>query len=164
MEIEDGVALLRSAYSGFLQWVHLMALAMFVFPYAWFIAVQWSRARFLTPSDDTWIPLWKALFLFIYNGGVDWHLGWNLHWSFFTFLALLAYNALRFFLLWKTKTLELQQESSGLPARFSLSKDNWNWPWGALYQLSHWGFYFYLAIVLLNTGHFFMQQIPLPVD
>ncbi len=33
MEIEDGVALLRASYSGFLQWLHLFALATFLFPY-----------------------------------------------------------------------------------------------------------------------------------
>ncbi len=73
MEIEDGVALLRATYSGFLQWIHLFALATFLFPYAWFVTVQWSKAQFLAAPDDTWLPLWKALVWFIFNGGVDWH-------------------------------------------------------------------------------------------
>ncbi len=92
MEIEDGVALLRASYSGFLQWLHLFALVTFLFPYVWFITIQWSKARFLAVPDDTWLPLWKALGLFIFNGGVDWHLGPNMHWSFVAFLFLLAYN------------------------------------------------------------------------
>ncbi len=161
MEIEDGVALLRASYSGFLQWLHLFALVTFLFPYAWFVTIQWSKARFLAVPDDTWLPLWKALGWFIFNGGVDWHLGSNMHWSFVAFLFLLLYNILRGVLLLKTKSLELQQDSIGLPARFSLPKNSWSWPWGALFQLARWGFYFNLAVVLLNTGHFFTQKIPI---
>ena len=161
MEIEDGVALLRASYSGFLQWLHMFALVAFLFPYAWFVTSQWSKARFLAVPDDTWLPLWKALGLFIFNGGVDWHLGPNMHWSFVAFLFLLAYNILRGVLLWKTKSLELRQDSSGLPVRFSLPKNSWSWPWGTLFQLARWGFYFNLAVVLLNTGHFFTQKIPI---
>ncbi len=59
------------------------------------MVIQWSKARFLAAPDDTWFPLWKALGLFIFNGGVDWHLGPDMHWSFFAFLFLLAYNILR---------------------------------------------------------------------
>jgi hypothetical protein len=99
MEIEDGVALLRSSYSGFLQWFHLIALAAFLFPYAYFVIIQWSEARFLAAPDGTWIPLWKALGSFIFNGGVDWHLGYNMHWSFVAFVFLLVYNILRAVLL-----------------------------------------------------------------
>ncbi len=161
MEIEDGVALLRASYSGFLQWLHLFALVTFLFPYAWFVTVQWSKAQFLAAPNDTWLPLWKALSLFIFNGGVDWHLGPNMHWSFVAFVFLLAYNILRGVLLWKTKSLELQQDSSGLPVRFSLPKNNWSWPWGTLFHLAGWGFYFNLAVVVLNTGHFFTQKIPI---
>ncbi len=161
MEIEDGVALLRASYSGFLQWLHLFALVTFLFPYAWFVTVQWSKAQFLAAPNDTWLPLWKALSLFIFNGGVDWHLGPNMHWSFVAFVFLLAYNILRGVLLWKTKSLELQQDSSGLPVRFSLPKNSWSWPWGALFQSARWGVYFNLALVLLNTGHFFTQKIPI---
>ena len=131
-------------------------MAAFLFPYAWFVAVHWSKARFV-PADDT-IPLLKALSVFIFNGGVDWHLGWSVHWSFAAFLFLLAYNFLRAALLWKTKTLELQQDASGLPAQFSLSMK----PWGTLFQLARWGLWLNLVIVALNTVHFFTQRIPLP--
>ncbi len=34
--------------------------------------------------------------------------------------------------------------------------------WGTLFQLARWGLYVNLVIVAFNTGHFFMQQIPLP--
>lgn len=161
MEIEDGVALLRASYSGFLQWLHLFALATFLFPYAWFVTVQWSKARFLATPDDTWIPLWRALGLFIFNGGVDWQSGPNMHWSFVAFLFLLTYNILRGVLLWKTKSLELQQVSTGQPARFSLSKNSWSWPWGTLFQFARWGFYINLTVVILNTGHFLTQKVPI---
>ena len=38
MKINDDVARLRAAYSGFWQWIHLAAVFGFLFPYAWFIA------------------------------------------------------------------------------------------------------------------------------
>ena len=157
MNIIDSVARLRASYSGFWQWIHLMALATFIFPYAWFVVVQWSIAKFVAPGTVDHIPLWKALFTFIYNGGVNWQDGPAFHWSFVAFLFLTAYNLLRAILLWKTKQLELQQESSGLPAMFSLSKSRW----GTLLKVATWSFYLYLAIALFNTGHFFTHEIPL---
>ena len=65
------------------------------------------------------MPLWQALWRFVFSGGIDWQTSATLHWSFFIFLFALTYNGLRVVLLVKTKNLELTQESSGLPARFS---------------------------------------------
>jgi hypothetical protein len=98
--------------------------------------------------------LGKAL---IYNGGINWQSSTELHWSFIAFLLLAAYNVLRAILLWKTKQLELHQESSGLPAIFSLETS----VWGTLLKVATWSFYIYFAIALFNTGHFFTQEIPL---
>lgn len=44
MKILDGVALLRSHYSGFWQYIHVFALVLFVFPYAFFVLVQYAAA------------------------------------------------------------------------------------------------------------------------
>jgi len=54
----------------------------------------------------------------------------------------------------------LYQRALGI-VRFSLPKNNWSWPWGTLFQLAGWGFYFNLAVVVLNTWHFFTQKIPI---
>jgi len=122
MIIEDGLALLQNSYSGFWQNLHLLALLAFAAPYLWFISVQWINSSFNFSQDPSLIPVWKALFQFIYNGGVNWHLGYEFHWSFVIFIILLIYNLLRGLLLWKTISLTLQKESSGLHPPFSLKK------------------------------------------
>jgi uncharacterized protein YjbI with pentapeptide repeats len=45
MKILDGVSLLRSHYSGFWQWIHLFALLLFVYPYAWFVFSEYAIAQ-----------------------------------------------------------------------------------------------------------------------
>ncbi len=45
MRILDGVTLLRSHYSGFWQWIHLFALVLFAFPYAWFVFSEYAVAH-----------------------------------------------------------------------------------------------------------------------
>lgn len=157
MNIIDDVAQLRASYSGFSQWVHLAALVLFLFPYVWFVLVQWSNAEFLIPDAEAHMPLWKALLTFIYNGGVNWQSGFAFHLSFIAFIFMACFNFLRAMLLWKTKQLELQQESSGLPAMFSLVSTRW----GITLKVAKWSFFAYLAIGLLNVGHFFTQDVPI---
>ena len=54
--------------------------------YLWFIAVHWGEAEFYSETAVNFMPLWKALGQFIYNGGVNWEKGPNFHWSFLLFL------------------------------------------------------------------------------
>ena len=157
MDIVDGVAKLRASFSGFWQWVHLAALAAFLFPYAWFIGKHWSLARFGVDETEPTISLFAALMRFIWNGGENWRAGAALNvLPFGIFVYSLIYNALRGVLLWKTKTLELKQEASGLPAVFSLT----GW-WGRMYQASKWGMYANLLFVAWHTYYFLGQRIPL---
>ncbi len=162
MRIYDDVATLRNAYSGFLQWMHLFSLFAFLFPYLWFIGEQWGRAKFVTAPATEWLPLWNALGRFIFNGGVDWQDGYIFHWSFLIFLFALVYNLLRAGLLAKTKSLELVEQSSGLPAIFNMEEDTWcKIPWRYLYEVSRFGFYANLIVVLINLLHFSTMAIPL---
>ncbi len=157
MSVVDGVATLRAAYSGFWQWVHLTALAGFLFPYVWFVLWNWmTRATFASGLAERRIALWEALARYIWNGGVDWKLGWQFHWSFFLFVVALSYNVLRLALLYKTKQLELQQESSGLPAKFSLQASRW----GKALRIANVVLWINLGAVTLNTIHFMTQTIP----
>lgn len=156
MRIVDGLAVLRRSYSGFTQWLHLIALTVFLFPYAWFIVTHWVVARFNLDAVEV-IPFWKAILRFIWNGGVHWEVGWD--WNalpFSMFVVALLYNVLRLILLWKTKTLELQEQASGLPVPFTLL----GW-WGRLYRASIVGLYINLLAVLAHTCHFLMQEIPI---
>jgi hypothetical protein len=88
---------------------------------------------------------------------VDWQTGLAFHWSFVAFVFMLSYNILRGALLWKTKQLEQEQESSGLKVKFSLEGSNW----GTAFTWAKWGFYASLMIAFLNTAHFFTQTIPI---
>ena len=157
MHITDGVAALRASYSGFWQWIHLAALGTFLLPYLWFIGVQWSRAAFQPAPGQESLYLYETLWLFIFNGGENLQQGPMFHWSFVAFLFLLAYNILRGVLLWKTKSLELEQEASGLPIRFSLGASGW----GPAFALAKYAFFINLVVVALNTAHFFHQKVPL---
>src|SRR5207253_219407 len=91
----------------------------------------------------------SGLWRYVYSGGgittnsVDYR-------STSLFLFALLYNVLRAVLLWKTKNLELQQQSTGIPVRFSFGGI-----WGRLYFIAHWGFFVNVVIVLLHTLHFF---------
>jgi uncharacterized protein YjbI with pentapeptide repeats len=122
LRIVDDVAKLRSEFGGIWAIVHVLALVVFVFPYAKFLLTQSALANFSrdAPTD---ITLLEAFGRFVYSGGENWKGGWNLSLtSFLAFTIYLVYNAARSLLLWKTKSLETQQEVSGLPAKFSLTK------------------------------------------
>lgn len=162
MYIRDDVALLRNKYSGFWQWLHLAALFVFLFPYLYFIAEQWASASFHSMTPLNSMPLWQALWRFIYNGGVNWQGGSNFHWSFLIFIFTLLYNILRMCLLIKTKSIELAQESTGLPVRFSLRDRIFSkLSWKTLFDWSKFCFYFNPIVIGINTLHFFFMDIPL---
>ncbi|MCH7597325.1 MAG: pentapeptide repeat-containing protein, partial [Planctomycetes bacterium] len=157
MVIRDDVATLRSEYSGFLAWIHLGALVLFVFPYVWFVGRAWSVAKFEGAVAEGTITLLSALGRFIVNGGQHLQLGWSPNWTALTlFILATSYNLLRAILLWKTKKLELQETASGLPARFSLVG-----LWGWLHWAGRIGFYVNILVVLGHTWHFLQQRIPI---
>ena len=156
MKIVDGVATLRAYYSGFLQWIHLTALAVFVFPYAWFVTRYCSAARFTPQEYGDWIPLWTALLRYIWSGGMEWETEWRFHWSFVLFVVALGYNCLRLVLFCKTKQLELHQEASGLPVLFTL-EHSW---WGTVFKIANVLMVLNIAAIAANTIHFLTQKIP----
>jgi len=158
MIINDDVAYLRASYSGLSLGVHLIALAIFLLSYLWFIGLRWSEARFLAGSTDQTIPLWLALSRYVRNGGENWQAGWQLHWSFLAFAFLLLYNMLRATMLWKTNQLEQRQVVSGLPVRFSLSGEPF---WRKMVILMTWLFWIGIIVLTLNTWHFFTQEVPI---
>lgn len=156
MDIEDGLARLRSSFSGFLQYLHLAALVLFVFPYVSFVLRHWTAAKFGLGDEEKTITLFEALLRYIVGGGAGWREGWSLSWTFGLFLFSLTYNIARAVLLWKTKSLELAQEARGLPVSFSLTGS-----WHGVYQVARIGFWVNLGVVLLHTVHFLWQRIPL---
>lgn len=155
MQVEDAVATLRASYSGFLQWVHMAALTLFLMPYLLFLVRHWMAASPTCPDGKSCVTLLGALWQFIYTGGrFDATVALA---PFVIFWFSLAYNALRAVLLWKTKALELDEESRRLPPLFSLS----GW-WGRAYTLAQVGFVLNLALVCWHTIHFLSLKIPAP--
>ena len=148
---------MRQSFSGFMQWVHLGALAAFLFPYATFVLVHWFDARFELCSSGKTLPLWEALCRYIWNGGASWEAGWDLNgWFFACFCVALGYNVLRAVLLGKTKKLELARDASGLQVIFSLSG-----AWGSWYRTAKVWFWIHLGAVAYQCVHFFRQEIPI---
>lgn len=156
MSIRDDLAKLRSAYSGFQQWLHLFALMVFVFPYVWFLVKSWATARFIEDRQGG-IALWEAFIRYIVTGGEGWREGWSVNlYSFVPFVLALCYNLLRLVLLVKTKRLELQESISGLPAVFSLQGR-----WHFWYQAARIGFWLNLLFVAVHTYHFLQMTVPI---
>lgn len=154
MNIVDGTAELRKNFSGFMHWVHMLAMTAFVFPYAWFVIKHWSVARFTQATGTE--PLWRALLQFIWTGG-DWPSGGFNPCLFVFFCGSLFYNAFRFALLAKTKRLELYEQITGLPPIFSLAGG-----WRYLFLFVKFGVYANVGLMAYHTWHFMSQRIPLP--
>lgn len=154
MDVIDDVVRLRSSFSGFWQWVHLSSLVVFLAPYASFLGYQWFRSRHTVDGAET-VSVWTAFWRFVWSHGQTWS-EWSFGAGFLLFVMALAYNGLRAALLYKTKTLELTQEATGLPADCSLGQQK---GWERAFELHRLAFWAYLAIVLLNSALFLARRV-----
>lgn len=165
MDITDDLAKLRLQFSGFWTMLHLTALTLFLTPYVWFVVRYWPIASFGNASVDGYIPLWKALFLYIYNGGENLADGeFVRHPSSFIFCLLLLFNIVRATLLFRTKTLEHKAEITGTPSRFSYQDKVRYLPfltWGGLALINTWLLVFNAAFSLGSFCYFMTRAIPL---
>lgn len=202
MKILDGVSLLRSHYSGFWQYIHLFALVLFAYPYAWFVFFEygWAHAgaadmaekvrvvsgtaaheveakmksnpflggaaggeeKYPLPrlKERQEIPIWKGFCQFVWNGGKDWQKGFRLdRLSFGLFVFSFLYNLTRFVMVFKTKELELQQETTGLPVPVSALGF-----WGRMVHIMEIGFCINVVVVLVHTFHFLQHPIVLYLE
>ncbi|KAA3609405.1 MAG: pentapeptide repeat-containing protein [Planctomycetota bacterium] len=160
MKIEDDLAKLRQSYSGFWAILHLFALVGFALPYIWFIVKNWTFAEFgLFEKDGEPILLAIAFFRFILFGEDGWE---TCTFSFQSleflcgFIVMVIFNYLRFRLLKKTKTLELQEIATGVPANFRFDDG----PWGDWFRISQWMEKLYFGIVLYHIFLFLAKEIP----
>lgn len=147
MTIVDDLARLQGDFSGFWQGVHLAALVVFVAPYGAFVWRRWweSVPAGEGPQDARTITVFESLINYVWSGGRVWE-QCQFHWGFWLFAFGIAYNGVRLALLYKTKSLELLEVSTGLPVHFVMSRR-----WWALYGLSHWGFYANVVIVAAHA-------------
>lgn len=160
MDIIDDVAILRSQFGGIWMWIHLTAILVFIFPYAWFLVSQWALASFRPPTNaENSMSLGQALLGFIITGGGDWKHDWSpAVFSIIFFVVFLLYNVGRMALLWKTKKLETQQIVTRLPVEFSLQTNRW---WRMVYNVTKWGFAVAIGAALFNTAYFLSMRVPL---
>jgi len=165
MKIKDDAASLRLHFGGIWSALHVLALLFFVTPYLWFVITHWPEAYFFTEAPEYHISLWKALSLYIYNGGVNIKTGeYSFHWSFLLFIGLLLFNTFRFGLLVKTKQLEHEKIVTGLPARFDFS-DPVPWlpfsTWGSAFRWGRLFIFLSILLAMFNFWHFMGRVIPL---
>lgn len=157
MVIVDDAATLRRSYTGFWQWIHLIALIIFLTPYLWFVGENYAEASFTQPQNG--VKLWRALLTYIWNGGENLTEGYKLNlWPFTAFIVAAIYNLLRFFLLWKAKSLELEEQVRGLPANFSFEH---HMIWKRFYISMNVLFWFSILSILISIGHFMNQYVQL---
>lgn len=166
MDIKDDVAQLRQSFGGFKTLLHLIFLAVFAFPYVWFVVSRYAEASFAGEQHAETIALWDAFCRYVFNGGLNWQTGYQLHWTFLTFVVALLFNALRVLLLRKTMQLELSQSARELPEMFSLSEKVifWGKPmgftWGRLVWVNDILFWIQSAAVIFSTFHFLTMRVP----
>lgn len=146
---------LRQNFSGVFALIHAAALVLFLAPYAWFVASHYAVARF-APANDQDPTLLTALLRFIASGGREWK-QWARSWHVIPFIILLLYNALRAALLYKTKALELEELTTGLPSRFSFGEHR---RWGFMFTSAQWIFWGVIGVVIWHTLNFMMVRVP----
>ncbi len=106
------------------------------------------------------VPIWEAFCRFVWNGGTDWQKGFILDkLSFGLFVFSFCYNLTRFVMVFKTKELELQQETTGLPVPVSALGF-----WGRMVHIMEIGFCINVVVVLVHTFHFLQHPIVFYVD
>ncbi|MCK6479943.1 MAG: pentapeptide repeat-containing protein [Planctomycetes bacterium] len=154
--IEDDVATLRASYSGFWQWIHMIALILFLCPYVAFVVEQWIKAHFMQvlPYRES-ITLWDAVVRYALTGESPVAGPWKVNWGQVgMFSYLLVYNVLRVVVLMRTKTLELREQVMGFPQPFHLRGG-----WSVAYHALKWGVIGNVCIVLVHTFHFLQQRV-----
>ncbi len=152
LHVIDDYAKIRSIYSGFFQWFHIISMITFFAPYVYFL-VYWSIQSTPKPSDENTVRIFTKLANFVYSGGaMNWEIAW---FTFPIFCISLIYNAVRGILLWKTKQLELYQETTGFRPRFRLEHR-----WGYLFWVAKVGYWINLGLVIFHTFLFMMRYVP----
>lgn len=153
MVIADDFGKLKLSFSGFWKSLHIISLSFFAFPYAFFLFKLWSISYGLnlfdpTPTTET---IGELFWEYVYSAGaLD---GRYSHLSLIA-LALVFYNCCRVVLLWKTITLEHQENVSGLPSDFRL-----NIFWGILYKIVTVGVVVNLMLISINTFNFLSRPL-----
>lgn len=153
MNIVNAVATLRELFGGFNGLAHKLGMVAFSAPYLWFVGRCWFASDSEIKADNG-ISIIKALATYIWNGGEAWRSGFHFNAvPFFLFCFTVLYNALRFSLLWETRTLETREIVTEVPVKCSLvGRLKWHY-WGITY-----GLYINLLVVLGHSYYFLLRR------
>lgn len=151
MDVKDDLSVLRQECSGFWQYIHTLALFLFLSPYILFILLSVIKTSMTLGTQDLNSPtLLYALLRFSFLDSNDTIIITSLIFVIFCVL----YNALRIRFLYLTKKLKLSQESRGLPVIFNLTKTQRIW-----FVVYSWCFYINVAVVSLHLLNFGLRHV-----
>ena len=158
MKIKHDLYILQRSFGGFWGLIHLSALAFWLAPYIWFIAVRLIERYFITQSSASHTSLFDALFKFVLRGQSNWNIqGAPMDYIFIvSFLIGVIYNFSRVALLYKTKTLEPEEKITALPVNFQL-QGNWN----LVYKAHGIIFWVFLFAALKSIQELLSTQVPI---
>lgn len=158
MDVYDDVAKLRLLFSGFYRWAHLGALALFVLPYAWFLAVNHWRAQ-LTPAGEGQTEiLLLALVRYILSGKSTAGPLWEVNiLPFGLFLLAFFFNAIRLHLLWKTNELEHKEQVTTIPQKWSLRDNRY---WNFAFRSAKLFLRLFILIAIVRFALFLWEPVP----
>jgi uncharacterized protein YjbI with pentapeptide repeats len=157
LKVKDDIATLRLMYSGAYRFINLVLLLLFIAPYFWFTGKLWLVAKFHPAQDSDTISMIGALGRYIVSGGQYWEYEWIINWFPMTlFFIAISYNSSRLILLMKTISLEHQEKVKGLPIKFNIKVQ----PWQFIYKANLVLFFINIMVVILHTYYFFLQKVP----
>jgi len=154
MKVEDDQAKLVVNFGGYWSAIHLLAAAIFFFPYVAF-ATQHYVLSLVQPCTIEVVcrPLWEATLRYALSNGYQDHTL-----TIAIFWLLVAYNVFRVTLVYKAQTLQWREESTGVPQHFSL----WEPPyyWGIAYYACSVLLWVNLALVLYHSYGYLQTPVP----
>lgn len=163
MRIQDDAAVLHRQYAGFQQWLHLIFLAIFIAPYAFFALSKIVPTLLPFQAKGEKEAMGLQIVRFIWNAGEHLEV-WRLNiFMFCIFIFGLAYNALRLLFLRKSMELRLEEDIKGTPPNFSLDDvavRHTRLTWRRLSFFSQIGFYIGILLVVFHTCHFLSMAVP----
>lgn len=146
VELHDDQMKLATSFGGFWSRLHLIAILLFVLPYAAFVVRRYWESRTYCENLPC-KPLREALLEYIWTGGNP---GGGIDLVAITiFCFLLLYNVARFALVFKSNSLELAERAAGFPRQFVLK----GW-WWLVYHACKWLMFLNLALVAWHTYGF----------
>lgn len=153
LEVEDDKLNLALSFGGFWTFLHMLAAAIFIAPYAVFGVTRFIAAKTVDCNVATACePLRDALIHYIISGGTgDGFDGFSLT----IFFMLLSFHGLRLALVYKLNRLDLTEMTTGLPQIFVL-EGIWYWLYHSC-QILKWVNF---PLVLLNAYMFMDTAVP----